>query len=119
MNPNYVHTVTLYRKRDGIWGKTVLHGCFWKSVTNTVQSGEQATVSNTYTVRIPLSSAGDGFSILPGDLAVLGDCQDEISNEPGYREAEVLRRHKPDAFRVTAYSDNTDHLMDKHYRLGG
>lgn len=98
----------------------MLRGCFWKSVTTVVQSGTQASQVNTYTVRIPLSVAGDGFSVKPGDIVVLGECPDAISNtSPGYRAAEVLNKYNPDAFKVTATTDNTGHLIDKHYRLGG
>lgn len=119
MNPNYVHTITLYRRYDRTWTRTVLHNCFYKAETRVVQNDTQARLSNTYTVRIPLSEAGEGFYVSLNDMVVLGECQDEISDAKGYRAAEVLNRHKPDAFVVTATSDNTSHLMDKHYRLGG
>lgn len=120
MNPNYVHTITHYHKLpDGSWTRQVLSNCFFKAVTNVSQVSAQATVSNTYTVRIPLEEAGSGYAVSLGDMVVLGECADEVSNTSGNRAAEILRRHKPDAFMVSAFSDNTSHLMDKHYRLGG
>lgn len=120
MNPNYVHTITHYHKlSDGSWVRTVLHNCFFKAVTNVSQMSTQATVSNTYTVRIPLEEAGAGYDVSLGDMVVLGECADEVSTASGNRAAEILRRHKPDAFMVSAFSDNTSHLVDKHYRLGG
>lgn len=97
----------------------MLEGCFWKSVTALSQADTQASVSNIYTVRIPLEVAGADFAVSHDDIVILGECTDEISNEKGFRAAEVLSRHKPDAFKVTATADNTGHLMDKHYRLGG
>lgn len=60
MNPNYVHTITLYNRiraadtkdRKEKWIRTVISGCFYKAQVNTVLT-TQATMSNTYTVRIP------------------------------------------------------------------
>ena len=152
MNPNYVHTITLYRRQqDGTYSRNVIHGCFWKSLTAVTQNGTNAAQSNTYVVRIPKDKApsryefqdplitenGDGlqdesgnslqaftsvdglFRVSMNDIVVKGECQDWISDEKGYRAAEVLNRYKPEAFKVTAFSDNTSHPMDKHYRLGG
>lgn len=119
MNPNYVDTITVYRKQNGAWVKTVLHNCFWKSKIETVQNGTEVKKVNTYNVRIPLKVAGEGFKFLTGDVVVLGECKDKITMKSPNTAAEVLQRNKPDAFTVTAYTDNTSHLMDKHYRLGG
>lgn len=137
MNPNYCHTITLYnclKARDAAdkkerWARTVLYGCFYKSSITQTQSDTQVTQQNTYTVRIPQS--GDylpyaewkdrqtGFTVSEGDIVVHGECEDEITGEEGQTAAQLLLRHKPEAFRVTAFSDNTSHLMGKHYRLGG
>ena len=119
MNPNYVNTITIFRKKGGAWEKTVLHKCFWKSKIESVQNGTEVNKVNTYTVRIPLNEAGRGFNVSNGDVVVLGECPDEITKKSPNTAAEVLDRNKPDAFKVTAYADNTSHLMDKHYRLGG
>ena len=119
MNPNYVATITIFRKQNGAWVKTVLHNCFWKSKIESVQNGLEVNKVNTYTVRIPLSEVGERFSVSNGDIAILGEYQDEITMKSHNTAAEVLQRNKPDAFIVTAYTDNTSYLMDKHYRLGG
>lgn len=120
MNPNYVHTVTLYHKKDdGTYKRSVHKNCFWKAEIAKVQTGTDVSQANTYTVRIPESEIGRGFEAAPGDMVILGTVKDTISNTAGFRAAEVLTRYKPNAFKVTAASDNTSHLMDKHYRLGG
>lgn len=119
MNPNYVDTITIFRKQDGAWVKNVLHNCFWKSKIESVQNGTEVNKVNTYTVRIPLEVAGEGFKVSTGDVAALGECQDEITMKSPNTASEVLNRNKPEAFAVTAYADNTSHLMDKHYRFGG
>lgn len=97
----------------------MLQNCFWKSKIESAQNGTEVNKVNTYTVRIPLSIAGKRFVVSNGDIVILGECQDEITMKSPDTATEVLSRNKPDAFIVTAYADNTSHLMDKHYRLGG
>lgn len=137
MNQNYKHTITVYNRiraadrpdKKEHWQRTVLENCFWKAATNTV-FGTEASVQNTYTVRIPeddhyLPYAAfcldpDGhFTASVGDLVVYGTCEDEITGESGHTAAQVLNRYKPNAFKVTAFSDNTLYPFGKHYRLGG
>lgn len=119
MNPNYVHTVTLYRKQDGVWARDVFHNCFWKSPVAVTQNGVQASQTNTYTVRIPAEAAGEGFKVSLGDIVVHGVCADRITGKTPDTAAEVMARNKPEAFKVMAFSDNTAHRMGKHYRLCG
>lgn len=119
VNPNYCHTITLYRKQNGTWLKDVLQNCFWKSGIAVTQNGTQAAQSNTYTVRIPEEEAETDFSLSLGDIVVHGACADVITGKSPDTAAEVLQRNKPDAFKVTAFSDNTLHRLGKHYRLGG
>lgn len=97
----------------------MLHNCFWKSGTATVQNGTEARQTNTYTVRIPLEEAGAGFSVATNDIVVLGECTEEVTGKSPNTAAELMHRHKPNAFKVTAAAENTSHRMDKHYRLGG
>ena len=137
MNQNYKHTITVYNRiraadspdKKDHWQRTVLENCFWKAATNTV-FGTEASVRNTYTVRIPeddhyLPYAAfcldpDGhFTASAGDLVVYGSCGEEITGESGHTAAQVLNRYKPNAFKVTAFSDNTLYPFGKHYRLGG
>lgn len=121
MNPNYVHTITLYqRQQDGSYIRSVLAGCFWKAGIALTQSGTNASQTNTYTVRIPADKVPAEFSVSTGyDFVVLGECKDAVSNETGQRAAEIISRYKPNAFKVSAFSDNTGHMLDKHFRLGG
>lgn len=143
MNQNYGHTITLYNriraadspdKREH-WFKTVLFNCFWKSVLIMRQGGTDGTKVNAvqvnaYTVRIPqdgryvpygefIKSPYGHFTVSQDDIVVLGECRDEITGESGQMAAQVLNRHKPNAFKVTAFSDNTSFPIQKHYRLGG
>lgn len=118
-NPNYIHTITIFRNQNGTWTKSVFHNCFWKSEIVKTQDGTNAGQANTYTVRIPLAAAGVGFTVSEDDIAVKGECQDNITGKSPNTATEVLLRNKPDAFKVTAFSDNTSHRMGKHYRLGG
>ena len=139
LNPNYNAVITLYNclhakdspEKKDIWKKTVLQDCFFKASTSVPQNGTEAVVSNIYVARIPQSekympSAGwaaaggeAGFTVSEGDIVDLGECTDEISGESPDTAAQVLSRNKPNAFRITAFSDNTRHIAGKHYRLGG
>ena len=142
MNPNYVHTITLYsclKAKDSAdkkekWVRTVLRNCFCKAEMAEIQNGVEASKTNSYTVRIPQSAqyrpyhlwkglvigGTDGvFTVSEGDIVVLGECTDEITGTAPNTAVELLHRHKPNAFRVSAFADNTSHRMGKHYRLGG
>lgn len=149
MNPNYNETITVYNcirgkdnpsKKD-VWIRTVLHDCFYKSsitrsdggVTRS-GNGKIAKMENTYTARIPESdqytpyrdfvklSAEERnglFTFDLGDIVVRGECLEEITGQTPNTASEVLDRLKPEAFLVTAFSDNTSHPCAKHYRVGG
>lgn len=142
MNPNYTHTITLYnclKAADGPgkkekWYRHTFTGCFYKAAVNTTQNGTQASQSNTYTGRIPEdkrylpyarwaalpeAERAEYFTVSSGDIVVYGECADDITGASGQMAAQVLNRHKPDAFKITAFSDNTSCRMGKHYRLGG
>lgn len=138
MNRNYAYTVTLYNRiqaadsedRKEHWKRTVLHDCFWKSVVNTGFNGTEASVQNTYVVRIPkrqeylpyseyIRNPEEHFTVSQGDIVILGECTEEITGVAGHTAAQLLSRYKPNAFKVTAFSDNTVFPVSKHYRLGG
>lgn len=119
MNPNYVHTITHYHNTGSGWTRRIYHGCYFRAVINVSQGSTEETVSNIYTARIPAEEAGSAFAASKGDIVIRGECAAEIGDASGSRVAEILRAHKPFAFRVNAVADNTDHLMDKHWRLGG
>ena len=142
MNPNYIHTLTLYNclkavhnpfKKD-IWQKRILRNCFYKAVTAHTENNAQAGVSNTYVVRIPESEfylpyrewsklqdeeRKHFFTLSIGDIIIYGECEEEINSDPGQPAAQVMNRYKPDAFKITAVADNTRYLYAKHYRAGG
>lgn len=120
LNPNYNHTITHYHKDEEGWNKAVYKDCFFHSELHINQVGTQENVVNTYTVRIPAESLEYDFVAAKGDVVIHGECEDMIDDKvQGCRVAEVIAKHKPGAFRVTAVADNTGHLIDKHWRLGG
>lgn len=142
MNPNYRHTITLYNclkacdspDRKDHWHRTVLTGCYYKAMISRTDSGTSAGVNNTYAVRIPadprylpypswaeLSEEERNwyYTVNLDDVVVYGECLEEITGVSGQTAVQLLKRHKPDAFKVTACSDNTDFPVEKHIRLGG
>ncbi len=144
MNPNYNKTITLFNcfraadnpdsKKD-IWQKTVLHDCFYKNVMGRTENlSFDPRMSNTYTVRIPESprympyrewihlseeERKKYFTCSQKDIVVKGECQEKLTGISPDTASELLSRYKPEAFIVTAFSDNTSHREARHYRLGG
>lgn len=143
MNPNYNHTITVFNclkaadnpnsKKD-TWQKTVIHDCYYKNVMGRVDSEKTSRMQNVYTARIPKSASylpyhewvkkpdaarSSYFTFSLGDIIVKGECDDLITGSSPNTATELLDRYKPDAFLVTAFSDNTSHQMSKHYRVGG
>ena len=91
MNQNYIHTITLYNRIQAAdskdkkehWKRTVLHNCFWKAQVNTNFNTTQASVQNTYVVRIPKDgryltyaeykdSPEEHFTVSQGDIVMCG-----------------------------------------------
>lgn len=144
MNPNYNQVITIFNcfraednpdsKKD-IWQKTVLRNCFYKNVIGRAEYADKnPKMDNVYTVRIPVSEQyrpyrewirlpeeerREFYTCSQKDVVVKGECSDEITGEVPNTASQVLSRNKPDAFVVTAFSDNTSHRTAKHYRLGG
>lgn len=143
MNPNYKQTVTVFNclkgadnpdgKKD-VWQGTVLHNCFYKSVISRAEEGNSVRMVNTYAVRIPESECylpyrewlmlpqadrSAHFTLHTDDIIVKGECSEVITGTSPYTASEFLRRKKPDAFVVTAFSDNTQKKHAGHYRAGG
>lgn len=143
MNPNYNQTITVYNclraadnpgSMEDTWQKTVLHDCFYKNAMGRVDSEKGSKMSSVYTARIPESSSYRSYSewaSLPqderknlftfnlGDIVVKGECADEIKGFSPFTASELLEKYKPDAFKVTAFSDNASHIAGRHYRVGG
>ena len=91
-------------------------------------------MANAYTTRIPESLSykpyfewsrlstrerSRYFTLGLNDIVVKGECMEDITGASPYTAAELLKRHKPDAFVITAVSDNTSHKQAGHYRAGG
>lgn len=143
MNPNYIHTITVFnclRAEDNpdsskdTWGKTVIHDCYYKSVMGRVDSDKSSMMQNVYVARIPKDSRYLPyhewakkteeerelyFTFSLGDIVVKGECPDQITGKSPNTATDILQKYKPDAFKVTDFSDNTSHKMSKHYRVGG
>lgn len=142
MNPNYVDTITIWNCLKGadnpqgtgdIWYKRVLTGCFFKVVTQQVNSGINSQMAGAYVCRIPASkeylpytewakvsasTRGSFFTARNDDVVILGSSSDTITSTSPNTSAQILVKNKPNAFKVTAVSDNSKGF-DPHYRLGG
>ena len=142
-NPNYNRTITLYNclkavdnpdSNKDIWYKHIIEHCFYKSFTGIEGFQTSIRSTNGYTVRIPKSvkykpykewiqlseeERKEFFTGRIDDLVILGVSEEEVTGERPNTSAQVLNRNKPEAFMVSAFSDNTNSLYGKHYRLGG
>ncbi|MDO4650715.1 MAG: hypothetical protein Q4B26_18925 [Eubacteriales bacterium] len=140
MNPNYTQTITVYNRikapdtadKKEVWRSTILENCFWKTLINTGFNETKISTQNSYVARIPEDSrylpyaeyvkAPEGhFTISEGDILIRGKCTETIEKIAGQTATELMQRHKPEAFKVTAFSDNTGHAVasSRHYRVGG
>ena len=143
MNPNYCDTVTIYnrlkssdspdKKKRTLEKKAVLKNCSYNSamirspgeisktllngwIARNIQCGVQK--NNDYRPYHEWKQDQVGFTLSAGDLVIKGHCQEEI--DPSTNNITVvMRRYEPDAFIISKVVDNTKHLVDKHYRVGG
>lgn len=142
LNPNYDQTITLFNCLKGadnpdgntdVWYKTVLPDCFYKCQQSAVTSGTSSQMAATYIARVPAStryrpyaewvkipaaSRGQYFTGNLGDVIILGNSAETISNASPNTASQVLSRNKPSAFKATAFSDNSG-AIQLHYRFGG
>lgn len=142
LNPNYDQTITLFNCLKGadnpdgntdVWYKTVLPDCFFKCQQSAVTSGTSSQMSAAYIARIPAStqyrpyaewvkipaaSRSQYFTGNLGDVIILGNSVEVISNASPNTASQVLNRNKPNAFKATAFSDNSG-AIQLHYRFGG
>lgn len=137
--PTFRHTITVLNKRDGLdspdhldaWKKTVLRQCAWKQTETQSQSGRlseavEINKGEDYLVRVPPSTEyrpysawkGDmeGFTFSPGDYVLKGEVHEEVTAET---VQSVISQHRPDAFEVRLFRDNTGTGYLDHYRLEG
>ena len=142
MNPNYNQTITIYNcvkakdsgEKENTWHRSTVNKCFFKCVMGRTNGDKTASMASVYTARIAQSpqylpyreytklskeERAGYFTFNIGDIVVKGDCQEEIIGKTPNTASELLNRWKPEAFEVTAFSDNTSHMCEKHYRVGG
>ena len=142
LNPNYNQTITLWNclkavdnpaANVDVWYKTVLNDCFYKVVTQQVNSGLNSQMAGAYTVRIPKSTTylpyaawvataanlrAGFFTMHNDDIVILGTTTDTITSASPNTATQILAKNKPNSFKVTACSDNSLGFQG-HYRLGG
>lgn len=134
--PTFDYTITVLNKlaaRDSatkldVWKKTTLKNCAWSY--NTVRSVQGTTVSvgNSFVVRVPKSEyykpyvhwkeTLEGFTFSTGDYVIKGEIEEETVTPNTVLD--IVSRHKPEAFEVRLFKDNTGTVeLAEHYRIEG
>lgn len=131
--PTFCKTITILNRRDGrdspdhlgAWKKTVLHQCTWTQEQTRAQ-GAEINEGAGYLVRVPPSDEyrpysdwkADmaGFTFSTGDYVIKGEITGEVTAE---NVQSVVNHHRPDAFEVRLFRDNTGTGYLDHYRLEG
>ncbi len=111
------------------WFRHIVLGCSWQNQVARTVSGQTASTATTARVLIAdnpaylspatWDSAGEAakrcsFTLRPGDIVARGEHDLDITGEGDNTAAKVLETLKPDAFKISAVSDNT-----QAYRRGG
>ena len=137
-------TITVYNRYEDAqthiisWFRNVVDGCFYKSIGNTVNINNVELDTNNIICRIPVKEeylapylwaqlANDEkphyFTLKQGDIIVLGEVSDEISEiTPGNRSTDLLKKYKAlqGCLTIEQVGDNTGTgLGIEHYHVNG
>ena len=125
INPIFKDTITLYHQTKSTengktvtrWTRSVFTDCFFDEQIGESLSDKTLSVANSYIVRIPYISSA--IEIIPGDIIVQGKVVDAIEDVPSKRANDILAKYRPNAFTVTAVSNNTKIPQGAHYKVVG
>lgn len=127
MIPFAKHTITLYNRlvvqenglKKTVWKRTVLKNVFWSASSSRVQDYDR-TERKTFliTVKIPPSKSfvppcewtGNGWTIQPDDIIVLGSISDEVENI-----SEIKSKYRNNAVTVRT-AENLTEFPNPHYK---
>ena len=102
INQNFCFPITLYHltktETADTWSRTVIQNCsIVTQVKESVTDDNKMAVGRNITVRIP-----EAVTISEGDIIVLSEVDDELTNAPA-----LLRQYQDSSFQVRAIADNT------------
>lgn len=142
--PNWwADTITIYNRYEDAqtnlitWTRTVLSGCFFKSVNNRLTVGQTVIESSNITVRIPEKSTykiyaewvllgndirPNYFTLHQGDIIVLGTVTDSIDEYSANNSNALLSKYKEsgECLIVQSFNDNAKIGRGmKHYKVVG
>lgn len=134
--PTFDYTITVLNNlaaRDSatkldVWKKTTLKNCAWSSNTVRNVQGTTVSVGSSFVVRVPKSEdykpynewkeTLDGFTFSTGDYVIKGEIEEETVTPNTVLD--IVSRHKPEAFEVRLFKDNTGTVeLAEHYRIEG
>lgn len=106
------NTVTILHKENGVWHKREYNKASWQQSTSKGQNDNTSVITNTVICRI-LTKGPILCSV--GDYAIKGTIHEEVDNN---NVLQVVENHRPDVFKITNYTDNTNKPLS-HHRLEG
>ena len=108
INPTFCDVLTVYHQiESNKWVRSVYKECYFG--VNNVETISGATLSqaSSYIARIPYYGERNKLQITSGDIVVLGEISDTISDEKGKRPNDLIAKYKPNCFTVRTFKDNT------------
>ena len=108
INPTFCDVLTVYHQvKPNEWVRSVHKECYFG--VNNVENLNGTTLSqaSSYIARIPYRGERYALQIASGDIVVLGEINDVISDEKGKRPNDLIAKYKPDCFTVRTFKDNT------------
>ena len=136
MLPTFDYTITILNKqkaqdsatRQDVWFKTVIKNCSWSNSVIRSVTGNTVSVGASYICRIPKDirykpyvewiKDNIGFTVSTGDYIIKGEIEEDIINPQTIQS--IVRRHRPDAFEIKYFKDNTGTVeLMEHYHVEG
>jgi len=114
INPTFCDVLTVYHQvKPNEWVRSVHKECYFG--VNNVENLNGTTLSqaSSYIARIPYLGEENALQIASGDIVVLGEINDVISDEKGKRPNDLIAKYKPNCFAVRTFKDNTKIFKNK------
>lgn len=109
-------TITVLHKTKAnnldVWSKAVYNNCSWNATRTVTLKQNNSLLEYVLQARIP---PVQDFVVNVGDYVALGDISEDVTAN---NITDIVSKYKPNIFKVTLYSDNTNRPLP-HHRVEG